>query len=195
MRRLSSKRGCTQGACSILMMLVMEKMIISPQRRKPFIFYFFRRRIRDGRVVPSENVCHMSGIQSHIPEIVVALSDRVRVRVRQFRRRQFRLRPCISSGKYEKSHHKDVNISLPFVFSFSRGRIRDGRFVPSENVCHMSGIQSHIPEIVVALSDRVQVRVRRISGIFSPIPNIWHTFSLGMSWPSRFRPLKHLSTP
>ena len=89
-----------------------------------------------------------------------------------------------------------VNISLPFVFSFFRGRIRDGHNVPSENVCHMSGIQSHIPEIIVALSDRVQVRVRRISGVFSPIPDIWHTFSLGTSWPSRFRPQKqHLSTP
>ena len=49
---------------------------------------------------------------------------------------------------------------------------------------------THIPEIVVALGNWVRVRVRQISGVFSKIPNIWHTFSLGTSWPSRFRPQK-----
>ena len=94
------------------------------------------------------------------------------------------------------SNHATKTFLHPLFFLFFRGWIHDGRVVPSENVCHMLGIQSHIPEIVVALGDWVRVRVQRISGVFIQIPNIWHTFSLGTSWQSRFRPQKqHLSTP
>jgi len=114
---------------------------------------------------------------------------------------QIRLEKCLISHQYNvpKGILKMIispQRRKPFIFYFFRRRIRDGRVVPSENVCHMLGIQSHIPEIVVALSDRVRVRVRQISGIFSPFPDIWHTFSLGTSRPSRFRPQRqHLSTP
>ena len=70
------------------------------------------------------------------------------------------------------------------------GRNRDGHDVPSENVCHMSGIGLKIPEIRRMRTRTRLLKAMTILGMCDRIPDIWHTFSLGTTRPSRIRPRK-----